>query len=88
MPLAARIPHTVYAMRYLWDRVRDEVITGREALIMLIQCKKLLTTPKIVNGFAFAIHVGNMTQADFLDGYESLPLDQVQLAAIYYALTQ
>ena len=87
MPLCT-IPQSCTALTYLWTLADNGRITRREAYISTKMCARILSNKRISAQFKHTIDVGNLTQEQFVDAYEDLPLVGWELEAIFHALTR
>jgi len=82
------IPQSCAALTYLWTLADNGRITRREAFISTKMCSRILRNKRISAQFKQTINLGNLTQQQFVDAYEDLPLVGWELEALYHALTR
>jgi len=82
------VPLSCRALTYLWTLAEDGKITRREAYLSTKLCSRILNNRKMVQQFAFTIKIGNLTEKDFVNAYDDMPLTNEELAALYHALTR
>ena len=81
------VPLSCRALTYLLTLADNGKITRREAYLSTKLCSRILNNRKMVQQFAFTIKIGNLTQRQFIEAYDDMPLTCEELAALYHALT-
>ena len=82
------IPRSVYAMTHLWTMADNGRITPREAYRATKLCARILRNEGMTRRFKFGIDLGNMSQKDFCNIFADMPLTDLELGAIFHALTR